>query len=265
MAKILRAFLFILLVIIPIIFYSSLNRDRNHPQSLLSLNDRRSPLNPSIAFIFDDLGESLAELREIYSLDIPVTVSIIPKLKFSKNIAHIASRCGFSVLIHLPMEPKEGKSYRTDKYRFISGSLSKRENETLLRSYLNSIRIAIGVNNHMGSKASEEEPLMRLLMRAVKNKGLFFVDSRTSLNSVAYQVASQEGLVCGYNEGFLDAVASPDHMQKQIDQLIKKASDKGKIIIIAHPRESTIKFLKAKLGQLKEKVNFITLKEYFNP
>jgi len=264
MAKILRVFLFVTLIIIPIIFYSSLNRDRNHSKSLLSLSDDQSSLKPSIALVFDDLGESLAELREIYSLDIPVTVSIIPNLKFSKNIAHIASRCGFSVFIHLPMEPKKGRSHRTDKYRFISSSLGRRENESLLRNYLNSIRIAIGVNNHMGSKATEDEPLMRFFLQAVKKKGLIFLDSRTSTDSVAYRVAKEEGLISGYNEGFLDAVVNVEHMQKQIDELVKKAKDKGKIIIIAHPRESTIRFLKTKISSLKEKVDFITLKEYFN-
>jgi len=263
MAKILRVLIFVTLIIIPIVFYSSLNKNRNGSQSLLDLSRDQSSLKPSIALIFDDLGGSLNELREIYSLGIPLTVSIIPNLKFSKNIAHIASRCGFSVFIHLPMEPKKSESYRTDQYRFISGNLSRRENEALLRNYLNSIRIAIGVNNHMGSEATEDGELMSIFVRAVKSRGLIFIDSRTSLDSVAYEIANRAGLACGYNEGFLDAVSDPDHMQKQIDQLLKKAKNKGKIIIIAHPRATTIKFLKSRIAALKEEVDFITIKEYF--
>ena len=265
MAKILRVSLFVILIIIPIAFYSSLNKNSNRSRSLLNLGNDQPSLKPSVALIFDDLGGSLAELREIYSLGIPLTVSIIPNLKFSKNIAHIASRCGFSVFIHLPMEPKKSENYRTDQYRFISSSLSQRENEALLRNYLNSIRIAIGVNNHMGSDATEDGELMSLFVRAVKNKGLIFIDSRTSLDSVAYEIAHRAGLACGYNEGFLDAVADPSHMQKQIDQLFRKAKDKGKIIIIAHPRASTMKFLKRRISALTEEVDFITIKEYFNP
>ncbi|MCF7908688.1 MAG: divergent polysaccharide deacetylase family protein [Candidatus Omnitrophica bacterium] len=265
MAKILRIFIFIVLIIIPIVFYSSLNKSGDHSKSLLDLGKDQPSLKPSIALIFDDLGGSLTELREIYSLDIPLTVSIIPNLKFSKNIAHIASRCGFSVFIHLPMEPKKSENYRTDQYRFISGSLSQRENKSLLRNYLNSIRIAIGVNNHMGSMATEDRELMSIFVQAVKNKGLIFVDSRTSLDSVAYEIAHRVGLPCGYNEGFLDAVNDLDHMQKQIDQLLKKAKEKGKIIIIAHPRAGTIEFLKQRVAALKEEVDFITIKEYFKP
>lgn len=163
------------------------------------------------------------------------------------------------------MEPKKSDNYRTDQYRFISASLSQRENKSLLRNYLNSIRIAIGVNNHMGSMATEDEELMGMFVRAVKNKGLIFVDSRTSLDSVAYKTARGIGLACGYNEGFLDAASDSEHMQKQIDQLFKKAKEKGKIIIIAHPRATTIEFLKKRMVALKEEVDFITIKEYFNP
>ena len=56
-----------------------------------------------------------------------------------------------------------------------------------------------------------------------------------------------------------------NHMQKKIDQLLKKAKDKGKIIVIAHPRASTIKFLKQRISALTEEVDFITIKEYFSP
>src|SRR3989338_4735292 len=110
MARILRGLIFLALIIIPVVFYSALNRDKNRYKSIPILNSQRSEeFKPSLALLFDDLGESLSDLRELYSLDIPLTVSIIPNLKFSKNIAYIASRCGFSVFIHLPLEPKQGE------------------------------------------------------------------------------------------------------------------------------------------------------------
>lgn len=219
---------------------------------------------PLIALIFDDLGESLSDLREIYSLDTPLTISIIPNLKFSKNIAHIGSRCGFSVFIHLPLQPEEKDIYRTNKYKFISSDLSKKEIQFLLRKYLNSIRIAIGINNHMGSGATRDSSLMRIVLREIKNRGLIFVDSRTSTESVAYKIAREEGLVCGYNQGFLDSSDDIVEMGKRMDELISKAKEKGKIIIIAHPKKNTINFLKRKLPALKKKVEFITIKDYFN-
>ncbi|MBU2251223.1 MAG: divergent polysaccharide deacetylase family protein, partial [Candidatus Omnitrophica bacterium] len=155
MARIIRGLIFFVLIVIPIVFYSTLNKDKNRSKTMSLLNSQQSDdLKPSVALIIDDLGESLSDLRELYSLDVPLTVSIIPNLKFSKNIANIASRCGFSVFIHLPLEPKQGEKYQSKRYRFLSPDLSQRENEALLRDYLNSLRVAVGVNNHMGSKAT---------------------------------------------------------------------------------------------------------------
>ena len=95
MSRVLRGLIFLALIIVPIVFYNSLNKNRDSSGSLLDFSDGQSSLEkPAVALIFDDLGESLSDLRELYTLDIPLTVSIIPNLKFSKNIAHIASRCG---------------------------------------------------------------------------------------------------------------------------------------------------------------------------
>lgn len=219
---------------------------------------------PEIAIIFDDLGESLKEISELYSLNIPLTASVIPGLKFSSQSAAMAERCGFSVFIHMPMEPEGVSAFRTKKYTFISPSQSPREVKSLLRYYLNSLPQAIGVNNHMGSAATVDRPLMQIVMRAVKQRNLIFVDSRTSPNSVAYSEAQAQGLVAGINDGFIDAADDAKLINERLDFLAGKAAEKGKIIIIAHPRKRTLAILKAKLPSLKTKVRFITIKDYFS-
>ncbi len=265
MNKSIRITLLIVLIIGPIIFYNSLNKKNRRYSRVASFRHKAEDLNrPKIALIFDDLGESLADLREIYSLGIPLTISVIPNLKFSKNIAHIGSRCGFSVFIHLPLEPDKKDYKGLGKYRFISSDLTKREIVYTLRQYLNSIRIAIGVNNHMGSKATKDAELMEIVLKEIKNKGLIFVDSRTSLESVAYEIARKQHLICGYNEGFLDPFSDINQIQKRMDELIDKAKEKGKIIVIAHPKEITLKFLNEKLPALRKEIEFITVKDYFN-
>ena len=255
MVKSLRIALLIFLIIAPIIFYKTLNR-RSNP------NNKVLPL-PKIALIFDDLGESLGDLKEIYSLNIPLTISIIPNLKFSKNIAHIGSRCGFSVFIHLPFEPANKQRYKTNKYRFITGDLSRREVVSLLRQYLNSIRIAIGVNNHMGSVATQNRQLMKVVLKEIKKRGLIFVDSRTSLESIGYDQACKMDLICGYNQGFLDAVDDVSVMEERMKGLVAMAKNMGKIIVIAHPKKNTFKFLKQQLPVIRREVEFITIKDYF--
>jgi len=263
MAKALRIILLFSLVISPIIFYKTFNKRTDNPFERV-INPGQNDSRPEIALIFDDLGESLAELRDIHSLDIPLTISIIPGLKFSRNIAHIGLGCGFSVLIHLPMEPKKKGDYKTDKYKFISEDLRKSEIVSLLRYYLNSIRVAIGVNNHMGSKVTQNRDIMSIVLDEVKLRDLIFVDSRTSLKSVAYDVAKEKGIRCAYNSGFLDPFDDAEKMNQQMDELIAKAKEAGKIVVIAHPKKTTIEFLKIKLPLLGKKVKFITLKDYFD-
>jgi len=231
----------------------------------LNLLRQKTPVSrPAVALIFDDLGESLTDLKEIYSLNIPLTVSIIPGLKFSKNIAHIAARCGFSVMIHLPLEPKKD-DYRQASYTFISAALGRSEIDRLLRKYLNSIQIAVGVNNHMGSKATEDSELMRVVLRAVKQKNLIFIDSRTSSRSVAYDIAVEEGVRCAYNEWFLDAVEGEEAMRRRMEEIVDRAAQNGKTIVIAHPRKPTIAFLKKYLDERHGQVDFITIEDYFEP
>lgn len=264
MAKSLRIILLLCLIVIPIVFHKVLNRKNNHNNNFLFFTSRNEEVQlPKIALIFDDLGESLSDLKKIYSLNIPLTISVIPNLKFSKNIAYIGSRCGFSVFIHLPFEPAGKQNYKTNKYKFITSSLDKRETISLLRQYLNSIRIAIGVNNHMGSLATQNQKTMKVVLEEIKKRGLIFVDSRTSLKSVAYDQAEKIGLICGYNRGFLDSVDNVEVMEKRMEELISLARSKGKIIIIAHPKKSTFTFLKKHLPAICEKVEFITAKDYF--
>ena len=230
--------------------------------SLEGHEESRKP-KPKIALIFDDLGESVKDLKEIYSFKIPLTVSIIPELKFSKNIAYIAQRCNFSILIHLPLEPKDSEKYKTDKYTFISSSLSKRKIEALLRRYLNYVRIAIGVNNHMGSKATEDPWLMRIVLKDLKQRNLIFIDSRTSVNSCAFDLAKKMGVKAAYNEGFLDSFDDKEKIREKIYELVKEARKKEAIIVIAHPRKSTFEVLREELPKIKKEITFITIEEYF--
>ncbi|MCK5492491.1 MAG: divergent polysaccharide deacetylase family protein [Candidatus Omnitrophica bacterium] len=272
MTKTLRIALLIILIVGPIFFYRSLNKKKIHHLTAVENKEKVAKIEisksdqykPTIAIIFDNFGESLNALKDVHSLGIPVTVSVIPNLRFSKNIAHIATRCGHSVFIHLPLQPVEEKYQKTDKYRFISSDLNKKDKDFLLKRYLNSTRIAIGVNNHMGSKATKNEDLMRMILKEIKDRGLIFVDSRTSEESVGYEIALEEGVACGYNEGFLDDSDDMFQMKERMDVLINKSREKGKIIVIAHPKENTIQFFKNELPKLQGKVDFITMKEFFD-
>jgi len=261
MSRTFRIFVLIVLIVLPFLF---LGKSRKKPPSLnhqLFVEIEDTEEIPEIALIFDDLGESLRPLKAIYALDIPVTVAVIPDLRFSKNVAYSAHRHGFSVLIHLPLEPKEKKNERAP-YRFIGAALSRQEQSRLLRYYLNYLRIAIGFNNHMGSRATEDREFMGFILTEAKRRGLLFIDSRTSSQSVAYEVAVDLGMVCDYNEAFLDYSKDKNEIRQRLHELLVTAKRKGKIIVIAHPRPETFEVLEEEIPRIEGEVNFVTLKDY---
>jgi len=257
-----KILIFIVILSAPLVFYKYFYK----PKARLGIKkvSREEPAKkPEVALIFDDLGENLKDLTQIQSLGIPVTVSIVPGLKFSKSIAQSAKLHGFSVMTHLPLEPKNAQKYQSDKYKFISSSMPRRQRLGLIRYYLNYIRVSIAVNNHLGSAVTEDPKLMKEVLAAVKNHGLFFVDSRTSNASVACEIAKKENVPCGYNEGFFDSTDDINIMQNDFFGLLEKAKLKEKIIIIAHPKKKTFFLLRKLLPKAKNQVQFITIQDYF--
>jgi len=264
MNKIVR--IVVLMIAVTFLFYSYFAKNYDFKKffsSSLNGTESNDLVKPKIALIFDDLGESLADIKNIYQLKIPVTIAVIPKLKFSKNIAHIAKRCNFSVITHLPLEPKDKSKYKTNKYEFITSDMPKRKAESLLNSYLNYLRIAVGVNSHMGSEATANPELMRLVLKEIKKRDLIFIDSKTNLDSIAYSMADQMGIKAGYNHGFVDSQDTKVQIKEKLSLLVQKAKELNKIIIIAHPRNNTIDVLKEIVSELKKEVDFITIEEYF--
>lgn len=270
MNKVAKFFLLICIIIAPILIYNYMGKPikkntlPNSPHPVMKEEETVAFEKPQIALIFDDLGQSLRDIKNIYALKIPLSVAVIPELKFSKNISYIADKCGYSVLIHLPMEPKSNvQSFVKIKRNFIRSDLTEREIYLLLKRYLNSLKVAVGVNNHMGSKATEDRELMRVVLSAVRRKNLIFIDSYTAEKSCVAEVAKTLGVPCGVNSTFLDSVDEPEYIRKKIHECLERAFQQGKIIVIAHPKKNTLNILREELPILRKKVEFITIEKYF--
>ena len=227
------------------------------------VNRNTSHQNPKIALIFDDLGDSLQDFENIYSLNIPVNISVIPGLKFSKNIAHIAARCGFSVLIRLPLEAEGRDKSKISKYGEFSDSLTQWEIESLLRYYLNSIRIAIGISVNMDYETEKDHEMAAMVIDAAKKRGLIFIDNAIDNNPMIYNIAQKENLRCGYGDATLDEDNPEVSLQKQLEKIISLAVKKGEIIVIVTPGEDTFNFLKENIPFNIDRIDFVTLKDYF--
>jgi polysaccharide deacetylase 2 family uncharacterized protein YibQ len=198
---------------------------------------------PKVAIIIDDMGADKKALSDILSLKYSVTISVFPFLEYSTETADLAHKKGREVMLHLPMEPIDYPKYNPGKGALFT-FMTADEFRTTLSEDLSAVPYISGVNNHMGSALTQDREKMEIVLAAVKERGLFFVDSRTIPKSVAYDVAVKLGVPAVERNVFLDNDASVESVKKMIGELIEKAKANGKALAICHPRPGTIKALK---------------------
>ena len=212
---------------------------------------QRPPLpydSPQIAIIIDDLGNRLHDGKRVILLPAQVTVSIIPYTPFAKRLALLAHINKKEIMLHLPMESVDerylgrgGLDESMDEGKFIQ----------TLHETLDAVPDIRGVNNHMGSRLTQDATRMSWVMAGLLRHGeLYFVDSRTTAKSRADTVAREYGLEHASRDVFLDDDKSQAKMQKQWDYLLRLARRKGSAIAIGHPYPETIQFLQQVLPTL---------------
>lgn len=222
---------------------------------LFSVPEERAPLKKEptnkVAIIIDDLGYSLETIREICSLKVPLTVSVLPYSPLARETAWIAYQNGLEVMLHLPLE-SVNDTENNDIEGLIHSRMSREEIERMLDSNLEQVPYIKGVNNHMGSKITANRSLMNIILRRLTDKDLFFVDSRTSGRSVAYKVAQSLGIPSAFRNVFLDGEIQEKYIQKKLIELFRFAQKKGKAVGIGHPFQETLKVLKDNLDLANE-------------
>ncbi len=203
-----------------------------------------------IAILIDDLGGDLQIARRLLRIDAPLTLAILPGLRYSHLIAEEARLAQRDVLLHLPMEP-HGYPQRDPGYGALFSTMSTEEIATVVRKNLTLLPQVVGVNNHMGSKLTENSGAMEAVLQVVKEHHLFFVDSKTTPHSVAYQTAKRLGIKSAYRHVFLDNEQQGEAIHQQILKLAEIARRNGGAIGIGHPYPITVQSLEATLPQLK--------------
>lgn len=198
---------------------------------------------PKVAIIIDDIGANRAALADLLSLKYPVTVAVIPFLAYSTESAETAHKKGREVILHLPMEPIDYPQYNPGTGALFT-FMSADEFSAALAEDLAAVPHISGVNNHMGSLLTQDREKMEIVLTAIKERRLFFVDSRTTPKTVAYDLAIKLGVSALERNVFLDNEANVDSIEKQIGVLIEKAKADGRAVGIGHPRPETIKALK---------------------
>jgi uncharacterized protein len=210
-------------------------------------NAAAQPPGPRLAIILDDLGSDRAAAQAIFALHYPLTLSILPHHEHSAEIAKEAHRRGYEVLLHLPMQSLANEKPEAQEIR---PGMPAGEVSALVDEFLQGVPGVAGVNNHQGSEATSNQALMSELMPVLRDRHLFYVDSRTTAATVAYDTAQSFGVHSAFrNVPFLDDVAEAAAVRKQLELALRGAREKGEAIAIGHPHPATLQALREILPQ----------------
>ena len=187
----------------------------------------------NLAIVIDDLGNNMPGTEEVLNLPIKLTAAIMPFLPSTKSDAELAFKNGHDVIVHLPMEPKKGKKTWLGP-QAITTDLSDDEIRRRVVAAIQDVPHAVGMNHHMGSKATEDERVMRIVLDVCKENGLFYLDSMTTGKSVVSKLATEMGVPFLENDLFFDHVYTAEHIKKQAHLLDLKLTENEKIIAIGH-------------------------------
>ncbi len=198
------------------------------------------PQRPQIAVVMDDLGLDPKSTRRAIELPAEVTLSFLPYGRASQGLAEEALARGHEVMVHIPMEP-EGDADPGPNALLIDQSSD--QIASLLARQLDQFPGAIGFNNHMGSRFTADVRALLPVMREARARGMLFLDSRTSANTLAAKIGEAAGATTVSRDVFLDHAAGADGLLAQLDELENTARATGRAIAIAHPHELTLDVL----------------------
>jgi polysaccharide deacetylase 2 family uncharacterized protein YibQ len=209
----------------------------------------RPQMTPRLALVIDDFGYAKTDLSEAFlDLDVPLTISVIPSLARTRYAIEGAHQRNKEAILHVPMEaeeePQDGPSVLT--------TMSDEEITILLNDYLDDNPGVVGINNHMGSKATRDPRVMTAVISVLKRRDLFFFDSLTSTKSIAYNTAKSMSVPTTRNDMFLDAdTEDAKVVEERLQSLIRLARRKGVAVGIGHPKRWTYEAIKRNEEVLK--------------
>ncbi|GMR01190.1 MAG: divergent polysaccharide deacetylase family protein [Gammaproteobacteria bacterium] len=202
------------------------------------------------SIIIDDVGNNFKYGQDVINLPATLTIAILPRTTYAKDLARLATKNNKEVMLHLPLQSVEHQKRSPGT---LDLHMTRDEFNKQLRSNLNSVPYIRGVNNHMGSLLTRHPGHMTWLMDELSRRGgLYFVDSKTSSKSIADKIAAEHKIPNLSRDFFLDPDHEKNTLRQQFDLFIQKINQRGYALAIAHPYPETIKFLKTHLNELSE-------------
>lgn len=214
-----------------------------------------------IALIIDDSGYSLKDCDRLAAITVPVTISILPQLPHSNDVAQCAHAQGKEVMLHLPLEPHVFREEYPANY-FIKTTMSSSQIIKRLNESIASVPYLSGINNHEGSKATEDSRVMYIIFKEILKRNLFFVDSRVTSQSVCKALAEKLEISFTGRDIFLDNSSQRLEIEKQFNALSQKAKLNGTAVAIGHARKTSWVVMTEQIKKLSnEGFEFVTVKE----
>jgi hypothetical protein len=214
----------------------------------LASSEEEISFSPKVAFIIDDLGYEIEVAEKIMELEFPIALSILPFLQYSEFIAEEGRKNNQEIMLHLPMEPNNSDA--DPGPGVIKSYMSEEEIRQAVRDCILNFPYIIGTNNHMGSKITEDREIMEIILEEIREYNLFFIDSITTKDSIAYEVAQEMEIKSAVRSVFLDNENDMEYIKGQMLEIQETALIEGEVIAIGHGRINTFYVLKRMVPEL---------------
>ncbi len=210
---------------------------------------------PMMAILIDDMGYDAGIDRKFIDIQAPLSFAFLPFAPNTERLARYARQRGKDILVHIPMEPENkrlnpGPGVLTLDMDFDSLLES-------LKRDLAAVPGAVGANNHMGSRFTADQRAMETVLAYLKVRGFFFLDSRTTKHTVAFDVARRLGLPCAQRSVFLDHTLSERAVRHEIRRGLRLAEEQGSVVVIGHPSRLTYRVLYREIPLIRKKVQLV--------
>ena len=218
-----------------------------------------APAKKLIAIVIDDMGINKKRTAEINAIKAPITASFLTYGTQLAEQVQTSKDSGHEIILHIPMEPYSAANTAPDQL------LVKMSNEQIADRFekmLQKIDGLKGGNNHMGSRFTENREKLAVVMKILKEKNMFFLDSKTSVKAIGCEVAAKYDVDCANRDVFLDNENNFEYITGQLKRTERIAQNKGYAIAIGHPKSETVKALQNWLKNLdKDKFETVTISE----